>query len=382
MEDMRRLLPLLVVLAVPFPALARADGCPASDCGTTSVAPAGSNLAFVFPNGRQGPLWVYDLRSVRKRFVFPNGKLSADGHAFVSAVHVKGGTRFLRFDTRTGSARALRAVNGAWSVVGVSADGRRIARFKFRKHARGTVLTLDEPGRSESVRFPGNYELESFSPNGRRLFLVHWHRTGSYDLQQYDRASGRLSATRLDEPDEKMTGQAVTAVPTRDGAWLLTLYVKPDGGTFVHALDLRTGIAHCIDLPLHGDLNSIYATALVLSPDERRLYLASPLVGSVTTVDLEQLSVKAATRFRAVSASSYSPGIGPSGAVSPNGRMLAFVTVRRLWLMDTAYGLVRGPIKIRQGVLGVGFKPDGRRVDTIGLHRSSVFDAATGAPAR
>jgi hypothetical protein len=308
--------------------------------------------------------------------------LSADGHAFVSAVHVKGGTRFLRLDTRTGSARALRTVPGFWSVVGVSANGRRIARFKFRKRARGTVLTLDEPGRSESVRFPGTYELESFSPNGRRLFLIHWHRTGSYDLQQYDRASGRLSPTRLDEPDEKMTGQAVTAVQTRDGAWLLTLYVKPDGGTFVHALDLRTGLAHCIDLPLHGDLNSIYATALVLSPDERRLYLASPLVGSVTTVDLDQLRVRSTTRFRAVSAMSYSPGIGPSGAFSPNGRMLAFVTVRRLWLMDTAYGLVRGPIRVRQGVLGVGFKPDGRRVVAIGLHRSSVFDAATGVLVR
>jgi DNA-binding beta-propeller fold protein YncE len=120
----------------------------------------------------------------------------------------------------------------------------------------------------------------------------------------------------------------------------------------------------------------------VLFPDERRLYLASPLVGSVTTVDLDQLRVRSTTRFRAVSAMSYSPGIGPSGAFSPNGRMLAFVTVRRLWLMDTAYGLVRGPIRVRQGVLGVGFKPDGRRVVAIGLHRSSVFDAATGVLVR
>jgi len=379
---MKRLLPLLALLAIPFPSSALADGCPATECGTTSVAPGGSNIAFVFPNGRQGPLWVYELRSGHRRWVFPSGVLSADGRAFVSAVHVTGGTRFLRFDTRTGSARALRTVPGAWSVVGVSADGRRIARFKFRKHARGTVLTLDEPGRTETVRFPGTYELESFSSNGRRLFLVHWHRTGSYDLQQYDRVTRRLSPTRLDEPDEKMTGQAVTAVETRDGAWLLTLYVKPDGATFVHALDLRTGIAHCIDLPLRGDLNSIYATALALSPDEQRLYLASPLVGSVTTVDLNRLEVRSTTRFRAVAASNYSPGIGPSAALSPNGRMLAVVTVHRLWLMDTAYGLVRGPIRVRQGVLGVGFTAHGHRVVALGVNRSSVFNAATGALVR
>lgn len=378
---MRRLLLLLVFALITIPATAHADGCPPSECGTTSFAPAGSSL-FVFPSGRQGPLHVYDLRSGIRRFVLPSGMLSADGRTFVSAVHVKGGTRILRFDPRTGSARALRTVPGVWNVVGVSADGRRIARFKFRKHATATALTVDERGRSQSIHFPGTYELESFSPDGRRLFLVHWHRTGSYDLQQYDRASRRLSPTRLDEPDEKMTGQAVTAVETRDGAWLLTLYLKPDGATFVHALDLRTGIAHCIDLPLRGDLNSIYATALALSPDEQRLYLASPLVGSVTTVDLKRLEVRSTRRFRALAASRYGSGIGPSAALSPNGRMLAFVTVRQLWLMDTAYGLVRGPIRVRQGVLGVGFTAHGRRVVALGVHRSSVFDAATGAPVR
>ena len=375
---MRRLLPLLVLLAIPFPSAAHADGCPPSTCGTTSVAPAGSNFAFVFPSGRQGPLWVYDLRTGRKRFAFPSGMLSADGRVFVSAVQRHRKTRFVRYETRTGRGQALRTVPGVWSVVGVSADGRRIARFKFRKRARATVLTLDEPGRSSSVRLPGTYELESFSQNGRRLFLVHWHRSGSYDLQQYDRGSARLSPTRLDEPNEKMNGQAESAVETRDGSWLYTLYWKLDGGTFVHALNLRTGLAHCIDLPLRGDFATVGATALTLSPDERRLYLTSPIVGSVSTVDLDSLEVSTTARFRAVPADRYLYGIGPSGAISPNGRMLAFVTAHRLWLMDTAFGLVRGPARIREVVHGVGFAPDGRRVVVIGARHSFDFDAASG----
>ena len=126
---MRRLLPLLVLLAIPFASIAHADGCPPSTCGTTSVAPAGSNLAFVFPSGRQGPLWVYDLRTGRKRFALPSGMLSADGRVFVSAVQRHRKTRFVRYETRTGRGQALRTVPGVWSVVGVSADGRRIARF-------------------------------------------------------------------------------------------------------------------------------------------------------------------------------------------------------------------------------------------------------------
>ena len=276
----------------------------------------------------------------------------------------------------------LRTVPGIWSVVGVSADGTRIARFKFRKHAKGTTLTLDERGRSQSIHFPGTYELESFSPDGRRLFLIHWHRTGSYDLQQYDRARARLSPTRLDEPDEKMEGQAQGAVQKRDGSWLYTLYWKLDGETFVHALDLRTGLAHCIDLPLHGDLATAGATSLTLSPDERRLYLASPVAGRVTTVDLDRLDVLSTVRFKPIPSRDYLYGIGPSAATSPNGRMLAFVTAHGLWLVDTAFGRVRGPMRIRDRVFGVGFAPGGKRVVVISPHRTSAFDAATGARLR
>jgi len=332
----------------------------------------------LFPQGQPGPLQVYDLRSERVRFSLPSGTLSADGRVFVVALQGRHATRFVRYDTRTGQRRTLRTVPGYWNVVAVSADGQRIARFKFRKEARATVLTLDESGRTRSIRFPGNYQIESFSQDGRRLFLIHWHRSGSYDLQQYDRTSGRLSPTRLDEPDEKMTGQAQSAVETRDGSWLYTLYWKLDGATFVHALDLRTGLAHCIDLPLHGDLVTVGATSLTLSPDERRLYLTSPLAGRVTTVDLDRLETASTTRFRSSLSSNFLYGIGPSAAMSPNGRMLAFVTAHRLWLMDTAFGLVRAPTRIREVIHGVGFTAAGRRVVVIGAKHSFAFDAATG----
>jgi len=374
---MRRLLLLIVLALIGFPAAAHADGCPPSECGTTSVAPAGPSV-FVFPHGRQGPLHVYDLRTGARRFVLPAGVLSADGRAFVSAEQVKSGTRFTRFDPRSGNAQVIRTAPGVWNIVGVSPDGRRIARFRFRKHAKATILTLDERRRSQSIRFPGTYELESFSPDGRRLFLIHWHRTGSYDLQQYDRASARLSATRLDEPDEKMEGQAQVAVQKRDGSWLYTLYWKLNGGTFIHALDLRTGVAHCIDLPLRGGLASISASALTLSPDERALYVASPLAGRVTTVDLSSLAVSSTARFRPMPEANFMFGTGPSAAVSPNGRLLAFVTAHELWLMDTSYGLVRTPQRVRRTIIGVGFAPGGRRVVTIHDRGHSDFDAATG----
>jgi len=366
-----------VLLAIPFASVAHADGCPPASCGTTSVAPPGSNLAFVFPNGRQGPLWAYDLNSGRKRFVLPSGKFSADGRVFVAAVQDGRTMRFIRYDTRTGRGRLLRTARGYWNVVGISADGRRIARWKFGASERKTIFTLDDPRGTASVRLPGTFQLDALSPDGRRLFLVHWNRTGGYDLQQYDRTTGRRSPTRLADPEEKMTGQATSAVATRDGHWQLTLYVETNRHTFIHALDLRTGLAHCIDLPLLMD--PMTAGALALSPDQRTLYVADGSAGNVATIDLSTLSVTRVVHFRVPTRRVVDGMIGPTAAVTPNGRMLAFSTGTFVWLYDTAFGVVRPVTTFGHSVLGLGFRPDGRRLLVVQRHGPTVFlDAATG----
>jgi hypothetical protein len=370
------MLPLLVLLAIPMPTAALADGCPPATCGTTSSARPGARTLIVRPSGQQGPMQGFDLVSGVRRFTLPSGLLSADGRTFVSSARAKvNRTTIARFDAPTGRLRRGSSVRGRWRVVGVSADG---STEVLARHSRGTTEL-----RVGVFRYllRGNYEVEALSPDRGRLFLVHWKKTG-YELQQLSLATSRLSPTRLDEPDEKMSGTAVSAVATRDGRWLLTLYSKADGESFVHALDLRSGIAHCVDLPLKGDYGTVWATALTLSPDERRLYLASPLLGRVTTVDLRALEVVRVVRFRPVNAMNYTYGIGPSAAMSPNGRMLAFVTARGLWLVDTAYGVIRGPKPLRTYVLGVGFTPDGKQAVAVAVHGRFAFDAATGARMR
>jgi len=303
--------------------------------------------------------------------------LSADGSVFVSAVQDGRTMRFVRYDTRTGRGRLLRTARGYWNVVGISADGRRIARFEFGASARRTIFTLDGPQGTESVRLPGTFQLDALSPDGRRLFLVHWNRTGGYDLQQYDRTTGRRRPARLAEPDEKMTGQATSAVATRDGHWQLTLYVKNNRHTFIHALDLRTGVAHCIDLPLLTD--PMTAGALALAPEQRTLYVADGDAGSVATIDLSTLSVTRVSHFHPPTWYVVDGMIGPTAAVTPNGRMLAFSAGTFVWLYDTAFGRVRPVASFGHAVLGLGFGPDGRRLLVVQRHGPPVFlDAATG----
>jgi hypothetical protein len=373
---MRRLLPLLFLVLIPVPSTALADGCPPSTCGTTSSAPPGFGVLFVRPSGQQGPLHGFDLTTGARRFSLPSGMLSADGRTFVSSAPAKvKRTTVARFDALTGRLERAQSVRGRWTVAAVSADGSRDVLTRVTR--RTTEIRV---GRSRHL-LRGSYEVEALSPDLRRVFLVRW-RNRRYDLEQLDLASRRLSPTRLAEPDEKMSGTAVNAVATRDGRWLLTLYAKPDGSSFVHALDLQSGIAHCVDLPLKGDYGTVSATALALSPVEKRLYLASPLLGRITSVDIGELEASSAARFERVSAMAYTFGIGPSAAISRNGRMLVFVTARRLWLVDTAFGRVRGPKLLREYIRGVGFSPDGRQAIAVTAHGAAVFDAATGARIR
>jgi hypothetical protein len=65
-----------------------------------------------------------------------------------------------------------------------------------------------------------------------------------------------------------MTGYAVTRATSADGRWVYTLYQKPEGEPFVHALDTVAATAHCIDLPAS---RGIYNVVLSLRNGGRTL---------------------------------------------------------------------------------------------------------------
>lgn len=358
---MKRLLVLAALLV--FSAPAGADGCPPSQCGTTSSAIPGSGHLYLRTNGR---LVVYDVVSGTIRVTLPRGVASADGRTYVAASSPKSGpTTVRRYALPSGKLLGSARVPGRLFAQAVSPNGRRVvlAGAGVRRATRLLVLDGLRPVRSVSLR--GAYEVETLSPDGTRLFLIHWTDNG-YDLQLYDFGRRRLLATPTFEPNgetEKMVGQAWTGVATRNGRWLLTLYVEGDGTSFAHALDLRRGVGHCIDLPGSGGSLAVGASALVLSPDESRLYVANPLLGSVSTIDLRRPHVVRTKRFRTpLRLATFSYGIGPNGASSPDGRTIAFSGSKLVWLYETASGRLRGPFRTGGLVAGVAFAPDGRVV--------------------
>jgi hypothetical protein len=54
-----------------------------------------------------------------------------------------------------------------------------------------------------------------------------------------------------------MAGYAMTRTTSADGRWVYTLYQKPNGAPFIHALDTVGAAAFCIDLPKNRGLYNI-----------------------------------------------------------------------------------------------------------------------------
>jgi DNA-binding beta-propeller fold protein YncE len=366
---MRRLALVAALALVPSLA-AHADGCPPSTCGIVGSSLPGSRLLFLRPNGQAGPLVAYDLATRTKRFTLPPGMLAANGRAFVALRR----SALVRYDASTGRRQHRWGLpHHGLAPAAVSSSGRWVVLARFGHSTTVAVVDSLRGGIVGSVELRGYEQPESMSTDGHVVYLAHYGSTGGYTLEHYDFRTRRLARTKLADPDEKMTGAAWNAVGTRDGHWLLTLYVTPKSTAFVHALDLRRGVAHCIDLPIAGsDFGSLGDYALALSPGGRRLYLANGAIGNLYVVDLSRLHVVRTVEFPA-HPEDLSGGAGPNAAVSPRGRMLYFSGGGRfVWSYDTAYGRIRGPraaAKVNYGVptsvAALGVTPDGRAVVAV-----------------
>lgn len=375
-------------LVTLFAPAAHADGCLPSSCGTSSSAVPGSRYLTLRTDGQTGPLVLYDVVAGRRHVSLPKGLAAADGRTFVSARTLgPSTTRVTRYALPSGRAISTRNLAGRQWLAAISPTGRRLLLSTVAPKGFTRFAVVDGLRISRLISLRGNYQVETLSPDGQRVFLVHWGDNGRYDLRRFDLRTNKLTATPTRSSEsgelEKMQGIASVGIPSRNGKWLLTLYVKGNGTAFIHALDLRAGVGHCIDLAVPaGDFNTIGTSALTLSPDQRTLYVAMPLAGRIFSIDLAELEVTRTARFAPIPFSSFGFGLNPSGAVTPNGRMLYVAAGTRLWAVDTAVWKLRGPRAIGEGqnqyATATGVTPDGRRVVVLRFdHKLVVRDAAT-----
>ncbi len=136
------------------------------------------------------------------------------------------------------------------------------------------VLRANSLGVQRRIELSGHWVFDAISPDGSTIYAVQYADLSHYTVRAIDTVTGRVAAAPIvdkREPDEEMRGSPMTRAWGPGRAWAYTLYAKPDGTAFVHALDTKRREALCLDLPWTKVGNRIGTVRLQV---ERRWALA------------------------------------------------------------------------------------------------------------
>lgn len=328
-------------------------GCSPLTCGSSQVALANGAMLGV-RTASDAPFRIFDLRNGRLRRLLPSGVLIGG-----TLVHrTDAGVTWL--DATSGTHRASAPVAKRFGrLVGVSQDGKRAVVASARA-GESTFLIVSPSSRRSVVLAKPNWAFDALS--GNKLYLLQYFRSG-YVVRLYDLATNSLRSKPLKDAAESavIPGVPWVRMSSTDGRYLFTLYITPQGEAMVHELDVRAGIAHCIDLPGTGDFSAATTYALTLDPDGRTLWAVSGGYGKVAAIDIARARVRDGFGFAA--SSSPKPGTAVA-TMSPDGERLAVSAAGKLWFVTLALRSVTEPRP--RVAFALGYSPDQRRLWAVG----------------
>jgi len=175
--------------------------------------------------------------------------------------------------------------NGGWIVV------ESFDRAPSESPTMSHFLVVDTSFKVVAKRadLHGYFEFDAISNDGGHLYLIEYGSAGSYRVRLYDVGAQQLDPQVVvdkSNPSESMTGLKLSGIPSHDGATLYSIYARPSGTPFIHALNLSVPFAQCIDLPGNGyqsDYNALH-WSIAMSADGNFLYAANVALGFVTEV--------------------------------------------------------------------------------------------------
>ena len=189
------------------------------------------------------------------------------------------------------------------STAGLSHDGRTLVLAvpapvkSLRAVSRFAVVDARTGALRRLIGLRGSWSFDALSPNGASLYLVEYvPGDGRYRVRRYDLARGRLLREAVVDPrrgGRSMAGEPVTRLDGPGGVWAYTLYRKPGGMPFIHALDTRTARALCIDLPWETAQDGLWNVRMGVVRGGRALELRQPRVGRLALVDTRTFAVRA-----------------------------------------------------------------------------------------
>jgi hypothetical protein len=200
----------------------------------------------------------------------------ATGLHYVAVSDRAHGTLLETFDEANGIFGWVR-LHGSWGTPvigysigeGLSRDGRTLVLASdgspYASPSRFLALDARRMKVIRTITFKGTFSFDALSPDASRMYLIQYTHAASNDLSHYivrgyDMRTGRLMPGKIvdrTEDEKTMAGTAITRTTSADGRWVYTLYQKPSGEPFVHALDTVNAAAYCIDLPKTASLYNI-----------------------------------------------------------------------------------------------------------------------------
>jgi hypothetical protein len=204
-----------------------------------------------------------------------------------------GGTLLEKIDFR-GQVYWWMQLDGSWGIAtigngstigqGLSRDGRTLVLEStggpFSSPSRFLVVDVRRMRVLRTIELEGALSFDALSPDASRMYLIQYRYASvgdvtDYIVRGYDLHTNRLMPGKIAdrrEHEQSMTGYAQTRTTSADGRWVYTLYQKPNGEPFVHALDTVRARAYCIDLPSSPSTNqALYNVVLSLRNHDRTL---------------------------------------------------------------------------------------------------------------
>jgi len=197
-----------------------------------------------------------------------------------------------------GAVRSWFRLEGSWGIPsvgsvapigqGLSRDGGTLVLAPnagpYASPSHFLVLNVPRMTVRERVTLRGSFSYDALSPDGSRLYLVQYVAGNAGDFEDYVVRAYDLRRQRLlpgkivdrEEKEKAIAGSPLTRVTSPDGRWVYTLYAKPTGPLFVHALDTVSGVAHCIDLPSAPSRTGLRNPTLSLRNHSRTLAVNGP----------------------------------------------------------------------------------------------------------
>jgi hypothetical protein len=272
-------------------------------CGDPSRVTSVDTLFFKTATG----VAVLDAGAAAPTFRGGNAIPSSDWSTVVRSVARRATTRVTAVDPHSGFTRWKREIDGSFRTKIVSPDGSLVAmgptdeRF-YRDGRSRTQLVIEgsRMARPHGIVLPGNYEPEAFSTDGKSLFVIRYlpaRAPTSYQVRRLDLTTEQVEAVYTPDAhlQEAMGGTARIQAASPDGRRLYTLYTLEDldgnPRAFIHVLSLDELWAHCVDLPAEFAAMPEKATAITVSPDNQRIFVANSAADLIAEIDASSLEV-------------------------------------------------------------------------------------------